>query len=601
MGLLKNIYRHTNNFLTGIFVLVLKLNKILIVICIFGLNSGILYSPKLANAQLQLPSGGESGLSEKMLRQSQPKTLEPFEPDTPEIIVIKDSRELKDPGSGPAFFVKSMSVEGNTVVDDEALAPLLDVGEGLEATLGILALTAQEITAFYASKGYFLAKAYIPGQKIENGRVKIIIDEGRVGNIKLKNNKRFSNKDLLPPLRHILKEKVLSEKTLEGTLLRLNDLPGLKARSLLKAGEQPGTSDLTLDVTESSPHAFSFDVDNFGSRFTGKTRMGISASNAHLLTFGDLFTMRGVKSEADQNLIQTAYQFPLNDSGTRNLRFSFTHSDQNLGGGLEALKAGGRTHIFNIEGQESFLRTKTSQLKFKAGFNFKRFKNFQLNQTTSNDNINDVYFGVNGYAVDSYLGRSIFDLTLTRGISGTDQDSALPSRVDGNAAVSVLNLNLSRFQGTKWLNSYFILKGNGQLTSNRALSPNLFAVGGFGTVRGFPLSEQSGDWGYNLAAEYILPFPSKIPFGVGKLTLSQIFSFTAFLEHGKVFVRDARAGENVRESITGGGFGFQVNIPKDKGRAGTNFSVSYGLPLTGPAPSDASSGIIYINGAIKFF
>lgn len=567
-------------------------------ICAFG-GAILLAAP--VNAQTQVPSSGESGLSEKVLRQSQPKPFEPLETNAPEIIVIEDSRKLEDPGAGPAFFVKSMSVEGNTVIDDETLAPLLDIGDGLEATLGILALTAQEITAFYASKGYFLAKAYIPRQKIEDGRVKIIIDEGKIGDVAIKNNKRFTEEELLKRLKNIKNEDVLSEKTLEEILLSINDLAGIKVRSLLKAGEKPGTSDLTLEVTESSPHAFSFDVDNFGSRFTGKTRMGVSASTAHLLTFGDLFTVRGVKSEADQNLVQTSYQYPLNDTGTRTLRFSFTHSDQNLGGGLEALKAGGRTHIFNIEGQELFLKTKTTQLKFKAGFNFKRFKNFQLNQTTSNDNINDVYFGVNGYAADSYLGRSIFDLTLARGISGTDQDSALPSRVDGNAVVSVLNVNLSRFQGTKWLNSYFILKANSQLTGNRALSPNLFAVGGFGTVRGFPLSEQSGDWGYNLAAEYILPFPSKMPFGVGKLTLNQIFSFTAFLEHGKVFVRDARAGENVRESITGGGFGFQVNIPKDKGRAGTNFSISYGLPLTGPAPSDASSGIIYANGAIKFY
>jgi hemolysin activation/secretion protein len=552
-------------------------------------------------AQTQVPPSGESGLSEKALRQSQPKPLEGLEARTPEIIVIEDSRKLEDPGAGPAFFVKGFEIEGNTVIDDKTLALLLDIGDGLEATLGILALTAQEITALYASKGYFLAKAYIPRQKIENGRVKILIDEGKIGGITIKDNKRFTEDELLKRLEIIKKEDVLSEKTLEEILLSINDLPGIKVRSLLKAGKEPGTSDLTLEVTESSTHAFSFDVDNFGSRFTGKTRMGISLSTAHLLTFGDLFAVRGVKSEADQNLVQTSYQFPLNDSGTRTLRFTFTHSDQNLGGGLEALNAGGRTHIFNIEGQDAFLRTKTSQMKFKAGFNFKRFKNFQLNQTTSNDNINDVYLGVNGYAADSYLGRSTFDLTLARGIAGTDQDSALPSRVDGNAEVSVLNLSLSRIQGTKLLNSYFILKSSGQLTSNRALSPNLFAVGGFGTVRGFPLSEQSGDWGYNLAAEYIIPFPSKMPFGVGKLTLNQIFSFTAFLEHGKVFVRDARAGENVRESITGGGFGFQVNIPKDKGRAGTNFSISYGLPLTGPAPSDASSGIIYANGLIKFY
>lgn len=568
---------------------------------LIGALSTMLILSGSARAQTAIPPVGESGLSEKALQQSRPGVFKPLESEAPDIVVIEDSRDLIDPGAGPAFFVKRLEIEGNVVFDDETLKPLLNIGDGMEATLGILTLTAQEITAYYAARGYFLAKAYIPRQKVDKGIVKILIDEGKIGNFTIKNNKQFRKEDFLNRLIPLKEKKVLNESALEEILLSINDLAGVKVRSLLKAGEKPGTSDLTLEVTESSPHAFSFDVDNFGSRFTGKTRMGVSASTAHLLTFGDTFTIRGVKSEADQNLIQLSYQYPLNNSGTRSLRFSFTHSDQNLGGGLEPLLAGGRTHIFNIEAQEALYRTKTSQLKVKAGFNFKRFKNFQLNQTTSNDNINDAYIGVNGYLADSYLGRSIFDLTLARGIAGADQASALPSRVDGNAEISVLNLSLSRFQGTKWLNSYFILKSSGQLTSNRALSPNLFAVGGFGTVRGFPLSEQSGDWGYNLAAEYILPFPSKIPLGVGKLTLNQIFSFTAFLEHGKVFVRDARAGENIRESITGGGFGFQVNIPKDNGRAGTNFSISYGLPLTGPTPSDASSGTIYANGAIKFY
>ncbi len=255
---------------------------------------------------------------------------------------------------------------------------------------------------------------------------------------------------------------------------------------------------------------------------------------------------------------------------------------------------------------QALYRTKTSSLKLRAGFDLKNFKNFQLGATSSNDKIRDFYVGLGGNFQDAYQGRNFLDLKIQRGFWGTDQESALQSRTDGDAKVTLIQYNATRFQATPWFKSYMIVKANGQIASDRALSPDLFAVGGFGTVRGFPLAEQSGDWGYNLAAEYVIPFPSDMEVGIGKLTASQIFSFSGFIEHGNVFVRDAQAGEN-QVSITGVGFGAQINIPKAGNccdanfRPPINFNFSYALPMSGPVPSDASSGIVYVSGSIGLF
>jgi hemolysin activation/secretion protein len=128
------------------------------------------------SAQLGIPRAAESGLSEKSLRQSQQNPFQNPELGKPEIIVIDDSRKLIDPGAGPAFFVKKIITEGNTLFDDEALAPILNIEYGIEMTLGILALFAQEITAFYSQQGYFLTKAFVPKQEINDGVVKIQIN-----------------------------------------------------------------------------------------------------------------------------------------------------------------------------------------------------------------------------------------------------------------------------------------------------------------------------------------------------------------------------------------------------------------------------------------
>ncbi|MDP6626102.1 MAG: POTRA domain-containing protein, partial [Nitrospinota bacterium] len=212
---------------------------------------GTLFIP-LVNFAADIPSAGDSGLTEKLLRQSRPPSKPP-EKEKPEII-IRDSRTLKDPGAGPAFLVKRIVIEGNTIFDNETLAPMVDVGEGMELTLGILSLMASEVTAYYSSRGYFLTRVYVPKQEVLDGVVKIIVSEGKINKLQITGNKKTKEKDFLKRLKKIKKEKVLKEQTLEQVLTELNELLGIKVRSVLRPGDLPGTSDLILEVTETPPY-----------------------------------------------------------------------------------------------------------------------------------------------------------------------------------------------------------------------------------------------------------------------------------------------------------------------------------------------------------
>ena len=90
-------------------------------------------------------------------------------------------------------------------------------------------------------------------------------------------------------MKRVQDEPALKEQTLEHVLLELNELMGVKVRAVLKPGDLPGTSDLVMDVTESRPYTFSFDSDNFGSRYTGPVRFGLNMSYANIFTLGDQF------------------------------------------------------------------------------------------------------------------------------------------------------------------------------------------------------------------------------------------------------------------------------------------------------------------------
>lgn len=536
---------------------------------------------------------------EKSLRQSRPEFQPPAEDKAPEII-IQDSRTLEDPGAGPAFFVRRVLIEGNTLIDSETLGAVADVGEGMQMTLGILSLMANEITAMYASQGYLLTRAFVPQQEVKDGTVKIIVAEGHIGKIEVKGAEHNEPDDFKQWMIPVREETVLREQTLEQTLLELNDLLGVQARSVLRPGDLPGTSDLVLEVTETRPYTVSFDADNFGSRFTGRNRFGLSGTVGNLVRLGDQFSIRWVRSDFGQDFYNPVYTVPLNSRGTR-FKVSYTFSEHELGANLSALAAGGSSAIWGLELSQLLRRTRTSQVQARGGIEFKSYENEQLGVNTSKDTPTEIYAGLAGNFSDEYLGRNFYDTSLHLGLKEGDTSRGLISRSKGQGDVLTWNWNLTRYQAGKVLNGYFIMKFNGQVNNLRALSPGLMSIGGMGTVRGFPLSEHSGDQGYLMSVEWVVPWPDKTHLAEWLPTLDQVLSFNTFIDHGRVFVREKATGE-VDRAITGAGMGFKVNIPKKEGLSpAVSFALTYGIPVLGsPDPSDQSYGIVYLSGLINY-
>jgi hemolysin activation/secretion protein len=552
-----------------------------------------------------LPVWGQTdpGIIEKGLRQSRPEFQPPPEVVVPDI-EIEDSRELVDAGAGPTFFVREIKVIGNALVSTEELAPLLDIGEGQDMTLGILTLYANEVTAAYAVKGYFLARAFIPAQKFKNGVVTLQVLEGALGKIQVTGNEKNPDEQFVDKMVSLRDEEVLNESSLERVLLELNSLLGVQVRSVLQAGELPGTTDLVLQVTETRPYTVSMDVDNFGSRFTGPIRIGGTATVGNLFKLGDQFSVRIVESNLGQDYFQPSFLFPVTDRGTT-VKFSFTHSEHALGLNLKSLRSGGSSQIFATEVKHPLKRSRTSQLDVRGGLEFRNYTNEQSGQNTSDDRLVNLYFGVGGNFSDPYKGRNFFDFQVKKGFTEADNEEGLNSRTNGRGDTTVLSSSLIRYQNANLLHKkipgYFIMKATGQFALERVLSPDQTSAGGFGSVRGFTLSEVSGDHGYILSMEYNMPFPFKFPLFPGWTTLDKNTTLLAFLDHGKVFIEKPEAGED-HQAITGAGFGFKVNRPaKDKKSFSTSFSMIWGTPvMSAKVPSDRSFGTLYLSGLIAY-
>ena len=539
-------------------------------------------------------------MGQKALEQSRPELLPPQE-ELPSLS-IEDSRSVVDPGAGPRFIVKKIEVIGNTLLDNATLAPILEVGDGLEVTLGILHLIAQEITSLYSMNGYILTRAYVPEQEIENGTVTIQVIEGKLGKIEVEGNERFNSEDILARLKPLEGDPTLKENTLQKYLLGLNAIQGLKVKAILKPGEVFGTSDLTLQAEESRTYRIAFDADNFGSRFTGQQRYGLTGEIGSLLSLGDRLSVRAVKSDEDQFFINPSYSIPIGSYGTI-LTLSYTFTDFNLGGDLVVLNAGGEANIYTVDISQSLIRTRSFELYLSLGGEIRNFENGLAGAPSSDDKLRDAYLEVGGFLKDSLRAQTFYSLRLQQGFSESDVTDPLNSRFQGRGDALVSGIDITRYQSAFIGKSYLIMKARGQVASKRVLSPDQFAIGGFGSVRGYPLAEAAGDNGFFVSMELVVPFPFKMNVikSPRPVQLDQVLSFFAFLDHGKVFIKNRQPGENDRD-LSGAGLGVRLSLPS----LGTNypsasFALAYGFPVFGgPDPSDGSSNTLYLNGVISF-
>ena len=275
------------------------------------------------------------------------------------------------------------------------------------------------------------------------------------------------------------------------------------------------------------------------------------------------------------------------------MKVSYTFLENELADSLDYLAAGGSLNAAGLELSHLLHKTRTASFTVRTGLDLKSFENEAQGINTTKDNLMNVSLGFSGNRTDSYLGRTFYDLKFELGLREGDSSRALVSRAGGHGKTFTTQLNVTRLQSAKILNSYFTLKFQGQANNTRALSANLMGIGGMGSVRGYPLSAFQGDRGYNLSAEYTVPLPWKIK--------SAVFSAVSFVEHGKVFVRKKRAGEVDQEITTAGG-GLKISVPKKENKSpGASFAITYGAPVFGSIlPADESYGTVYLNGMIYY-
>jgi hemolysin activation/secretion protein len=469
--------------------------------------------------------------------------------------------------SGVKLEVKRFEFQGHAdlIAESELQAMAASL---LKKEVGItdLQMLVAEITVRLKSKGFFLARAYLPRQDVTGGTVQIAILQAKVDStVEVKTNDSRLSPHLVRTITesYVPAGRPLNERDLERVLLLLNEFPGVSAKAVLEQGSAPGTTRLVLDIHEDKLFTGSLWADNYGNRYTGAWRGNALLSINDPLRIGDQGT---VMISGAEGLLQAraSYTRPLGQRGLRG-GIAYTAMRYELIDGLKSLEAEGTAHTINTWLSQTLIRRRSFNLGATLGYDFKALRDDMLGFEIRAKNTHNVHLGLSLTAQDRFLGGGLTTASLSGTFGHLDlSGNKANERVDRATAGTSggfhrINLGASRLQRVAprltAFGSY-----QGQFASGNLDSGEKMSLGGPYGVRAYPVGEASGDDAHLLTLEVRHDLP--LEWEVGAL------QFSAFFDAGHVTLNKEPwpfAVQNATRSnnywLSGGGLGVSLSKP----------------------------------------
>ena len=442
------------------------------------------------------PVPPDAGQTLREIQQHPPITA----PDSvPQLQIETDHAQGTD--SDIRFPVKAIRITGNVEIPIGELQPLVAELIGGQHSLAELNAAASRITAYYRSRGYAVARAYIPAQDIQDGVVVINVVEGRVSQHRLDNQSRLSDQRAGAYLDQVKDGDVVKADRIDRSLLLLNDTPGVGgSHATLQPGASVGTSDLVVQLDQASLVSGNVSLDDYGNRYTGYNRAGGTINLNSPLGIGDQFTFSGLVSDQNLSYGRMAYTLPVGSDG---LRVGAAYSDTRyvLGQEFSNLLAHGTASSGSAFALYPFIRSQRSNLTGSLTWEQKALTDYvDSTATVTGRRVHRANLGLIGDHQDNLGGGGVnnFQMDLTSGQLTIDSPGALAidnASARTNGAYSRLAYNANRLQRLTESNQLsFAVSGQ---QTNKNLDPSeQFSLGGAYGVRAYPQGEGIGDAGY---------------------------------------------------------------------------------------------------------
>ncbi|HET7369993.1 MAG TPA: ShlB/FhaC/HecB family hemolysin secretion/activation protein [Gammaproteobacteria bacterium] len=442
------------------------------------------------------------------------------------------------PASRP-FLVRRIRITGNTLLATATLHALVAGSEGEKLTLADLYGLADRISDAYRKAGYPLARAYVPAQTLRDGVVRIAVVEARYGEVELHNASSVAKSTLAATLAPLQPGQPVRNRPLERSLLLLSDIPGARTASVIRPGAEAGTSDLIVDVTPAPRYTGTVQLDDFGNRYTGRTRLaanlGINDPSHH----GDRLNLGGLSSGSGMNYVHGDYDIRLNGQGTT-LRMGVSSLHYRLGGDLLRLGAHGSAVTGSLVLNHPLVRTTVANLYGQLEFDHKLLRDDIDVARIDNDRQDNVWTATLAGDERDSRGVTNYSLGVSHGkIAYGDALAAFVDRItaDTQGSYTSVRLSAARLQTLDSRNALYL--GIAWQRANKNLDTSeQFFLGGPNSARGYASGVLAGSQGSMLTAEFRHDF--SLPGTPGNLQA------IVFVDSGRVqmYKRAFQAGPN---------------------------------------------------------
>ena len=429
---------------------------------------------------------------------------------------ILTAAELENPANAKpeapveeTIFINEYRVDGARTLPRRAVEEAVYSYLGPGRTQEDVELARAALEQAYAAQGFQTVAVQIPPQQpaqVKRGIIHLQVVERTVGRLRVKGARYSSPKQIKAMTPSLAEGEVIDFKRVPGDLVVLNQLPDRQVTPSLRAGVEPDTVDVDLDVKEKAPVHAGLQVDNRHGPNTTPLRLTGSVSANNLFQSGQgagLTYQTSPQKTSEVKVFSGYYLARFRSVDWLTLMLNGTKQDSDVSTLGSAAVAGRGTTVgframFALPGEKEFSQSASAGLDYK---HFDQSINLAPTSTSPASTIVTpiTYFPVSANYGATWQGKRAtteFTGSVTFHLRGVGSNTAQFNNSRYNADGSFLYFH-GDLAHTRELPAGMQLYGKiqGQLADQPLLSGEQFAGGGLGTARGYLEGEQVGDSG----------------------------------------------------------------------------------------------------------
>jgi hemolysin activation/secretion protein len=458
------------------------------------------------------------------------------------------------------FDVAAYDVDGNTVLSqieiEEAIYPFL--GENKTAADVDDARAALERA--YQSRGFQTVQVEIPQQDAKDKIVRLHVVEGRVEELRVVGARYYLPSDIKALAPSLGEGKVPNIPEVQKDIVALNQLPDRKVTPTLRAGREPGTLDVDLQVEDQLPLHGSLEINNRKSQNTTDLRTIATVSYDNLWQLGHSLSLSyqvAPENTKDAEVYSATYLARVpGRPWSFQLNAIKTNSDVSTVGATDVI---GNGDIVGLRGILNLAGTPTFSHSLSGGIDYKHFLENVSQGGSGGVETPVTYYPFTITYTGSQQESTALDYgTLAAVFAHPGFGSSTPQfdnkRFQAKPQFAYLRGTASRTQNLP-LGSNALVEVEGQLATQALISNEQFSAGGASSVRGYDEAQALGDYGVRGTVELRSPsFAEHLDSAVDDLHV------LVFAEGAGLWLHQPLPGQQISTTLASTGFGLRLRL-----------------------------------------